>query len=779
MLLGTRLGSYSVYRIDSWLNGTFVNRLGRDAVRRCVGHECERGGAAPGARRREGEGARVTGARGRDGPAPAPAPAAATATATASRAVGERMARSAGTGAEGLDGLREQGGGKAEGRTRGDAQQGCTEGRERSDGGRGEGVVAQGLAAGACEDEASARGGRGQLDRGATAGRPRGTRDHGHGHGQGRRVIVISGPTAVGKSRLALAVAEAVRGGEVVSADSVQVYRGLDVGSAKASPDEQRRVPHHLLDIREPWQEFTAGDFYEAARVAMEAVVQGGGVPVVVGGTGLYLAWLLHGRPATPPSCPALERAVVAEIEAAVMRARHARRASGARGDERGDERSVGAVGGAEEAVGGGEGGAAEGRASAADAVRGGLEKELSADGRIKEGNDGVGVGVGGGGMVAGGMEEEMGGQGEAGREREARERGWASRQPRVRYSEEGDWEAALAALAAAGDPITAGQLARNDWYRLTRAFEILRATGRPRSEITVPSHEAKHSSPPAAATAWSPPPFAFHCFFLDAPRLPLYRRIDRRCEEMVQGGLLEESVALLRAGLQPDSSSPTRAIGYRQAMAFLLHCQRLMGQVRTSEERGQQEQQVEVQRAQEEAVQEAQQSALQSALQEALVAFILEFQQASRRYAKRQITWFRSQPLFQWLPAHTPLDELVGMVLRDYDTSTGGEGQAGGEEQGGGEGRFGAEGEGGQGGVGGGGSGGAWEKAVRREQRRESKEEERALKGYRPQLEIYCDQQAIDATLAWIRANVMPHQQGSQSEQGNAAAAGVPLAEE
>ncbi|CAI5467554.1 unnamed protein product [Closterium sp. Yama58-4] len=1467
------------------------------------------------------------------------------------------MARGAGTGAGELDGLRGRGGGEAEGRTRGDAQQGCTEGRERSEGGegsegdRGEGMVArgdEGLAGGACEDEASARGGREQRDRGAAAGRPREARDHGQGQGQGqgRRVIVISGPTAVGKSRLALAVAEAVRGGEVVSADSVQVYRRLDVGSAKASPDEQRRVPHHLLDIREPWQggarwgevghggwgvvrwrgravgrrqngaKFTAADFYEEARAAVEGVVQRGGVPVVVGGTGLYLAWLLHGRPATPPSCPALERAVAGEIEAAVMLARQARRGRGSRGDER----SVGAVGGAEEAVGGGEGDgdAAEGRASAADAVRDGLEKALSADGRSEQGNDGagvgVGVGVGGGGMVVGGMEDEMGGRAEAGRGREARERGWASRQPSVRYAEEGDWEAALAALAAAGDPITAGQLARNDWYRLTRAFEILRATGRPRSEITVPSHEAKHTSPPAAAdaaaaaaaTASSPPPFDFHCFFLDAPRLPLYRRIDRRCEEMVQvrctllapspspaphestrlspthgapspscihllpssplhapssralspcgrragglleeslallrvglhpdssspthaifpcslscsllpcvcpagglleeslallrvglhpdssspthaifpcslscsllpcvcpagglleeslallrvglhpdssspthtifpcslscsllpcvcpagglleeslallrvglhpdssspthaifpcslscsllpcvcpagglleeslallrvglhpdssspthtifpcslscsllpcvcpagglleeslallrvglhpdssspthaifpcslscsllpcvcpagglleeslallrvglhpdssspthaifpcslscsllpcvcsagglleeslallrvglhpdssspthaifpcslscsllpcvcpagglleeslallrvglhpdssspthtifpcslscsllpcvfpagglleeslallrvglhpdssspthtifpcslscsllpcvcpagglleeslallrvglhpdssspthtifpcslscsllpcvcpaGGLLEESLALLRAGLQPDSSSPTRAIGYRQAMCFLLHCQRLMGQARTSEERGLQEQQVEEQRR-------ALQEALQEELQAALVAFILEFQQASRRYAKRQITWFRSQPLFQWLPAHTPLvrgvgplvrgvgplsiprlhvppplppalhvppplppalhvppplppalhvppplpsalhvpppvpsalhvppplpsalhvppplpsalhvppplpsalhappplpsalhvppplpsalhappplpsalhvppplpsalhvppplpsalhvppplpsalhvppplpsalhvppplpsalhvppplpsalhvppplpsalhvppplpsalhDELVGMVLRDFDGSTGGEGHAGGEvraggegqgdeeEQEGGEGRFGAEREGGQGGVGGGGggSGHAWEKAGRREQRRESKEEERALKGYRAQLEIYCDQNAIDATLAWIQANVTPRQQGSQSEQGNTGAA-------
>ncbi|CAI5518771.1 unnamed protein product [Closterium sp. Naga37s-1] len=239
MLLGNSFGSHATRRFDSWLNGTFVNRLGRDSVRRCVGHECERGGAAPGAWRREGEGARVTGARGRVGPA------AAAAVATATRAGRERTARGAGTGADGLAELRGRGGGEAEGRARGgerskggERSEGGErgEGGERSEAGSGEGMVAQGPTGGACDRE--------QREEGA-AGREAGGKP---------RVIVISGPTAVGKSRLALAVAEAVRGGEVVSADSVAVYRSLNVGSAKPSPAHQRRVPHHLLDICEPWQ---------------------------------------------------------------------------------------------------------------------------------------------------------------------------------------------------------------------------------------------------------------------------------------------------------------------------------------------------------------------------------------------------------------------------------------------------------------------------------------------------------------------------------------------
>lgn len=115
------------------------------------------------------------------------------------------------------------------------------------------------------------------------------------------RVLVLTGPTAVGKTQLSLALAERLDG-EVVSADSVQVYKGLDIGSDKITVSERRGVPHHLLDILPADAEFSAGFFYDAARAAIQDIVQRGKFPIVVGGTGLYLRWLVQGRPQTPKS---------------------------------------------------------------------------------------------------------------------------------------------------------------------------------------------------------------------------------------------------------------------------------------------------------------------------------------------------------------------------------------------------------------------------------------------------------------------------------------------
>ena len=107
-------------------------------------------------------------------------------------------------------------------------------------------------------------------------------------------VIILVGPTAVGKSRAALALAELV-GGEIVAADSMQVYRGLDIGTAKPGADEQRRVPHHLLDLVDPDQRFTAADYGRLARAAVAGIRRRGHVPIVVGGTGLYVRVFLRG----------------------------------------------------------------------------------------------------------------------------------------------------------------------------------------------------------------------------------------------------------------------------------------------------------------------------------------------------------------------------------------------------------------------------------------------------------------------------------------------------
>ena len=110
-----------------------------------------------------------------------------------------------------------------------------------------------------------------------------------------KRVLVITGPTATGKTALGVALAQRL-GGEVLSADSMQVYRGMDIGTAKATPAEMDGVPHHLLDIASPDEDFSAARWVAAAAEAAEDVFGRGHVPMLVGGTGLYIDSLLSGR---------------------------------------------------------------------------------------------------------------------------------------------------------------------------------------------------------------------------------------------------------------------------------------------------------------------------------------------------------------------------------------------------------------------------------------------------------------------------------------------------
>src|SRR5690606_23951651 len=103
-----------------------------------------------------------------------------------------------------------------------------------------------------------------------------------------RNVPALVGPTASGKSSAALALAEEF-GLEIVSADSMQVYEGLDVGTAKPSADEQRAVRHHLIDVASPEERFTVARFVQLAEEAIADVLARGARPLVVGGTGFYL----------------------------------------------------------------------------------------------------------------------------------------------------------------------------------------------------------------------------------------------------------------------------------------------------------------------------------------------------------------------------------------------------------------------------------------------------------------------------------------------------------
>jgi tRNA dimethylallyltransferase len=106
--------------------------------------------------------------------------------------------------------------------------------------------------------------------------------------------ILILGPTGSGKTALSLALGERFNG-EIVSCDSVAVYRGMDLGSAKPSPEEQRRLPHHLIDVANLDEVFTAGEYSRQARAAIREIVQRNHIPIVTGGTGLYLRALTLG----------------------------------------------------------------------------------------------------------------------------------------------------------------------------------------------------------------------------------------------------------------------------------------------------------------------------------------------------------------------------------------------------------------------------------------------------------------------------------------------------
>lgn len=106
-------------------------------------------------------------------------------------------------------------------------------------------------------------------------------------------LIILTGPTAVGKTALSVKLAKAV-GGEIVSADSMQVYRHMDIGSAKIMPEETEGVPHHLINVLEPAEEFNVVRFQQMAKEAMEGIYRRGRVPILTGGTGFYIQAVLY-----------------------------------------------------------------------------------------------------------------------------------------------------------------------------------------------------------------------------------------------------------------------------------------------------------------------------------------------------------------------------------------------------------------------------------------------------------------------------------------------------
>jgi tRNA dimethylallyltransferase len=315
-------------------------------------------------------------------------------------------------------------------------------------------------------------------------------------------VLVLFGPTASGKTNVLLRLFGGgglfSRKAELISADSMQVYRGMDIGTAKPSAEEKARLPHHLIDIRNPNEQFNAGDFVRLAGEAIIDIARRGAFPVVSGGTGFYLKNLIMGLPEAPPSN---------------------------------------------------------------EAIRAALKQEL-------------------------------------------REKG----------------AAALMEELARFDPATAAKIHLNDEYRLLRALEVLRLSGRPLSSFGVNS-AAAHS--PADEV----PLCRFLVIGLSRPREELYRRINARCAAMFAQGLPDEVRKLYDAGYTPRDPG-LRAIGYREFF------------VEESEEKG------------------AYRLSGDTAGIEALVA------QNSRRYAKRQVTFFASLA-GHWLEAGRD-DEETALRIKE-----------------------------------------------------------------------------------------------------------------
>jgi tRNA dimethylallyltransferase len=167
---------------------------------------------------------------------------------------------------------------------------------------------------------ASGRGERTALQRTDGAHGPGGRSDS----AAAQRLIAVVGPTGSGKTELAIRLAERFAG-EILNTDSLQVYRTLDIGTAKPGAAERARVPHHLLDVVDPDEAFSAGDYVRAARAVLADLAARGRVPILCGGTGLYFRALLQGISDIPDVPPAVRSAVAAQLAQRGAPALHAR----------------------------------------------------------------------------------------------------------------------------------------------------------------------------------------------------------------------------------------------------------------------------------------------------------------------------------------------------------------------------------------------------------------------------------------------------------------------
>lgn len=129
-----------------------------------------------------------------------------------------------------------------------------------------------------------------------------------------KRVIVLSGPTAAGKTEISLSLAQAI-GGEIVSADSCQIYRGMDIGTAKATPEERTLIAHHLIDLRDIHEPFNVAEFAKYAKDVILDIFSRDNTPIIVGGSGFYIHALLYGPPMGPPSDKKLREQLESQMD--------------------------------------------------------------------------------------------------------------------------------------------------------------------------------------------------------------------------------------------------------------------------------------------------------------------------------------------------------------------------------------------------------------------------------------------------------------------------------
>ncbi len=307
-----------------------------------------------------------------------------------------------------------------------------------------------------------------------------------------KRIIVIAGPTGVGKTDLSISIAQ-ILGGEIISADSMQIYKKMDIGTAKATQEQQQKIKHHLIDIREVKDSFNVSEYYNEAQRALREILANNHIPIVVGGSGFYLHALLYGPPLGPPSKPELRKKLEDQIDL-------------------------------------------------------------------------------------------MG--------------------PEVLYER-------LQIL----DPEYAKSITERDKHKIVRALEIIAITKMKVSDIPKPQKIESDI-------------YDFRCWFLYMNREELYKKVDLRCDEMIENGLIDEIKILEEQGLCQNSSA-SQAIGYRQGIDYLSSPQR----------------------------------------EDDWERFVFQFKKASRNYVKRQFTWFKKEAYFRWLNlSEISFDRAKEYILQDYE---------------------------------------------------------------------------------------------------------------